>query len=87
MKRMHINNKIVLLGSNINSHTTRQIVNYLMGQNIELMFYCPYSPDLSHNDFFLFPRMMNKMHRQPFTIPEKATKIHKSHFPTKPCFK
>lgn len=30
------------------------------------MFHRPYSPDLSRNDFFIFPRVKHKMHVQRF---------------------
>ena len=36
------------------------------------MTHCPYSSDLSPNDFFLFPNIKNKMRSERFESPEAA---------------
>ena len=43
------------------------------------MSHCPYSPDLSPNDFFLFPFVKNKMRGQRFSTPEEAVEAFKAH--------
>ncbi|KYN35414.1 hypothetical protein ALC56_10249 [Trachymyrmex septentrionalis] len=50
----------------------RQTVDFLSSNNPELMTHCPYSPDLSPNDFFLFPNIKNKMRGERFESPEAA---------------
>ena len=39
---------------------------FLSSNNVELMTHCPYSPNLSSNDFFLFPYIKNKMRGERF---------------------
>ena len=36
-------------------NTTMRATAFLSTQNVDLMIYPPYSPDLAPNDFFLFP--------------------------------
>lgn len=43
------------------------------------MSHCPYSPDLSPNDFFLFPNVKQKMREQRFSSPEEAVEAYKMH--------
>ncbi|EGI62988.1 FLJ37770-like protein [Acromyrmex echinatior] len=53
-------------------YSTRQTIDFLSSKNVELMSHCPYSPDLSPNNFFLFPNIKKKMHGERFESPEAA---------------
>ncbi|EFN80125.1 hypothetical protein EAI_09040, partial [Harpegnathos saltator] len=48
---------IILHHDNDSCHSARQTVDFLSSKNVELMTHCPYSLDLSPNDFFLFPNI------------------------------
>ena len=43
-----------------------------------IMTHCPYSPDLSLNDFFLFPNIKNKMRGERFESPEAAVETFRT---------
>ncbi|CAH2004768.1 unnamed protein product [Acanthoscelides obtectus] len=51
------------------SPITRQ---YLTGENVQLLDHPPYSPDLSPNDFFTFPKIKIRLRGQRFQSPEEA---------------
>ena len=57
---------------NASSHTAHQTIDYLKEENIELMSHCPYSPDLSPNDFVLFANVKQKMRGQRLSSPQEA---------------
>ena len=42
------------------------------------MTHCPYSPDLSPNDFFLFLNIKNKMRVERFESPEAAVETFRT---------
>ncbi|EZA54943.1 Histone-lysine N-methyltransferase SETMAR [Ooceraea biroi] len=44
------------------------------------MTHCPYSPDLSPNDFFLFPNIKYKMRGERFVSPETAVEAFRTLF-------
>ena len=48
-------------------------------QNIDLMSYPPYSPDLTPNDFFLFPYVKNNIRGQRFSLSEEAVDAFRMH--------
>ncbi|CAH1974438.1 unnamed protein product [Acanthoscelides obtectus] len=54
---------------------TRQ---YLTEENVELLDHPPYSPDLSPNDFFTFPKIKNRLRDQRFQSPEEAVDAFKN---------
>ena len=56
----------------------RQTVDFLSSNNVELMTHCLYSPDLSPNDFFLFPNIKNKMRGERFESPEVAVETFRT---------
>lgn len=98
IQEMRKNNKkrrIILHHDNASSHTAHETNDYLKHQKVELMSHCPYSPDLSPNDFFLFPyvKKKKKMRGQRFSSPQEAVDAfenHVSEIPTsewKKCFK
>uniref|UniRef100_A0A1B0CCE3 Zinc finger protein-like 1 homolog n=1 Tax=Lutzomyia longipalpis TaxID=7200 RepID=A0A1B0CCE3_LUTLO len=70
---------IILYHDNANSHASKQTSNYLRSQSIELMPYCPDSPDLSPSDYFFFPNVRRKMRGECFTSPEAAVEAYRSH--------
>ncbi|KAG5338939.1 SETMR methyltransferase, partial [Acromyrmex heyeri] len=51
---------------------------FLSSKNFELMIHCPYSPDLSLNDFFLFPNIKKKMRGERFESPEAAVETFRT---------
>ncbi|CAH1995549.1 unnamed protein product [Acanthoscelides obtectus] len=51
---------IILHQDNASSHTTQKTRQYLREENVELLDHPQYSPDLSSNDFFTFPKIKNK---------------------------
>ena len=53
--------QIIVHRGNASSHTSAQISALLTGQNVALMGHPPYSPDLAHNDFSLFPHIKKKL--------------------------
>ncbi|CAH2003817.1 unnamed protein product [Acanthoscelides obtectus] len=49
-----------------------------MEENVELLDHAPYSPDLSPNDFFTFPKIKNRLRGQRFQSPEEAVDAFKN---------
>ncbi|CAH1956157.1 unnamed protein product, partial [Acanthoscelides obtectus] len=47
-------------------------------ENVELLDHPPYSPDLSPNDFFTFPKIKNRLRGQRFQSPEEAVDAFKN---------
>lgn len=78
LRKTNRNRRIVLHHDNASSHTARRTMAFLKENNIELMTHCPYSPDLSPNDFFLFTKIKKKMRGQRFQTPEAAVEAFKS---------
>ena len=60
LRKTNMRRLIILHQDNASSHTSRQAIEYLNTQNIELMGHPPYSPDLAPNDFSLFSRFKKK---------------------------
>ncbi|CAK1603203.1 unnamed protein product [Parnassius mnemosyne] len=78
---LRINNpkrRIILHHDNASIHTARKTNDFLKQENVELMSHPPYSPDLSPNDFFIFPRMKDLLRGQRFEDPEAAVEAYKS---------
>ncbi|EFN84671.1 hypothetical protein EAI_07801, partial [Harpegnathos saltator] len=63
--------RIILHQDNASSHTSVQKGALLRTEKVELMGHPPYSPDLTPNDFFLFPQIKNKLRGQRFSTPEE----------------
>lgn len=53
--------------------------NSLFEEKNDLMSHCPYLPDLSPGDFFLFVFIKNKMRRHWFSNPKETTESFKSY--------
>jgi len=52
LHRTNRNRRIIFHHDNARCHTAHQTVDFLSSNNVELMTHCPYSPDLSPNNFF-----------------------------------
>lgn len=70
--------RIILHQDNARAHTAARTTEYLNAQNIEIMGHSPYSPDLAPNDFFLIPRVKNKLRGLRFTSAEEAVDAFKN---------
>ncbi|CAH1990304.1 unnamed protein product [Acanthoscelides obtectus] len=64
--------------NNASSHTAQKTRQYLKEENVELLDHPPYSPDLSPNDFFTFPKIKNRLRGQRFQSPEEAVDAFKN---------
>ncbi|CAH1975214.1 unnamed protein product [Acanthoscelides obtectus] len=66
--------RIIVHQDSASSHTTSQ---YLTEESVELLDHPPYSPGLSPNDFFTFPKIKNRLRGQRFQSPEEAVNAFK----------
>lgn len=69
--------RIRLHHDNASSHTARQTIAFLKEQNVEILEHPPYSPDLSPNDFFTFPKIKQRLRGQRYQTPEEAVEAYK----------
>ncbi|CAH1972969.1 unnamed protein product [Acanthoscelides obtectus] len=67
LRKINPEKRIILHQDNASSHTAQETRQYLM----ELLDHPPYSPDLSPNDFFTFPKIKNRLCGQRFQSPEE----------------
>ncbi|CAH2000306.1 unnamed protein product [Acanthoscelides obtectus] len=72
--KMEVKNAIY----NMYSESTPKNKQYLTEENVELLEYPPYSPDLRPNDFFTFPKIKNRLRGQRFQPPEEAVDAFKN---------
>ncbi|CAH1956331.1 unnamed protein product [Acanthoscelides obtectus] len=56
-RKINPERRIILHQDNASSHTAQKIRQYLTEGNVELLDHPPYSPNLSPNDFFTFPKI------------------------------
>lgn len=78
LRKNNRNRRIILHHDNASSHKAGQTMEYLKAKNVELMSHPPYSPDLSPNDFFTFPKLKDKLRGQRFSSPEEAIEAYKN---------
>lgn len=78
LRKSNPNRRIILHHDNASSHTARQTIAFLNQKNVELMDHPPYSPDLSPNDYFTFPRTKDLLRGHRFQGPEEAVEAYKS---------
>lgn len=64
--------RILLHHDNASSHTAKQTIDYLATANVELLGHPPYSPDLAPCDFYLFPKIKEKLRGKRFMDAEEA---------------
>ncbi|CAH1996463.1 unnamed protein product [Acanthoscelides obtectus] len=78
LRKINPERRIILHQDNASSHTAQKTRQYLTEENVELLNHPPYSPDLSPNDFFTFPKIKNRLRGQRFQSPEEAVDAFKS---------
>ncbi|CAG5037521.1 unnamed protein product [Parnassius apollo] len=78
VRKENCNHRIILHHDNASSHTAHRTKEFLEQENIELLDHPPYSPDLSPNDVYTFPKIKNKLRGQRFSSPEEAVDAYKS---------
>ncbi|GBP79093.1 Mariner Mos1 transposase [Eumeta japonica] len=71
--------RIVLHRDNASFHTLAETTRFLEGQKIEVTGHPPYSPDLAPNNFYLFPKVKNKLCGQRFWNREVVVDTFKVH--------
>ncbi|CAH1995216.1 unnamed protein product [Acanthoscelides obtectus] len=77
-RKINPERRINLHQDNASSHTAPKTRQYLTEENVELLDHPPYSPDLSHNDFFTYPKIKNRRPGQSFQSPEEAVDAFKN---------
>ncbi|CAH1954892.1 unnamed protein product [Acanthoscelides obtectus] len=77
LRKINPERSIILHQDNASSHTAQKTSHYLTEENVELLDHPPYSPDLSSNDFFTFPKIKNRLRGQRFQSPEEAVDAFK----------
>ena len=93
LRKKNLNRRIILHHDNVSSHTARLTKDYLDGEKFELLNHPPYSPDLSPNDSFTFPKIKDKLRGKQFQAPEDAVEAYKTAILSTPpsafneCFK
>ncbi|CAH1963441.1 unnamed protein product [Acanthoscelides obtectus] len=78
LRKINPERRIILQQDNASSHTAQKTRQYLTEENVELLDHPPYSPDLSPNDFFTFPKIKNRLRGQKFQSPEEAVDAFKN---------
>lgn len=68
--------RIILHHDNASSHIAGRTTKYLEGEGVELLNPPTYSPDLAPCDFFLFPRIKDKMRGLRFSSAEAAVEAY-----------
>ena len=84
LRKDNPNRRITLHHDNASSHTARVTKSFLEQQNVEVLDHPPYSPDLSPNDFFTFPRIKNMLRGKRFQTSEEAVDAYKTAILTTP---
>ncbi|CAH2000125.1 unnamed protein product [Acanthoscelides obtectus] len=64
LRKINPERRIILHQDNASSHTAQKTRQYLTEENVELLDHPPYSPDLSPNGFFTFPKIMNRLREE-----------------------
>ncbi|CAH1968055.1 unnamed protein product [Acanthoscelides obtectus] len=72
LRKINPERRIILHQDNASSLRAQKTRQYLTEENVELLDHPPYSPDLSPNDFFTFPKIKNRLRGQRFQSPEEA---------------
>ncbi|CAH2002882.1 unnamed protein product [Acanthoscelides obtectus] len=78
IRKINPEGSIILHQDNASSHTAQKTRQYLTEENVELLEHPPYSPDLSPNDLFTFPKIRNRQRGQRFQSPEEAVDAFKN---------
>ncbi|CAH2014898.1 unnamed protein product [Acanthoscelides obtectus] len=72
LRKINPERRIILHQDNASSHVAQKTRQYLTAENVELLDHPPYSPNLSPNDFFTFPKIKNRLCGQRFQSPKEA---------------
>ncbi|CAH1973244.1 unnamed protein product [Acanthoscelides obtectus] len=64
LRNINPKRRIILHQNNASSHTAQKTRQYLTEENVELLDHPPYSPNLSPNDFFTFPKIKNRLREE-----------------------
>ncbi|CAH1993670.1 unnamed protein product [Acanthoscelides obtectus] len=78
LPKIHSERRIILHQDNASSNTPQKTWQYLTEENVDLLDHPPYSPDLSPNDFFTFPKIENILRGQMFQSSEEAADAFKN---------
>ncbi|CAH1992062.1 unnamed protein product [Acanthoscelides obtectus] len=78
LRKINHERRIILHQDNASSHTAQKTRQYLTEENVKLLDHPPYSPDLSSNGFFTFPKIKNRLRGQRFQSPEEAVDAFKN---------
>ncbi|CAH1999182.1 unnamed protein product [Acanthoscelides obtectus] len=78
LRKIDPKRRIILHQDNASSHTAQITRQYLMKENVELLDHPPYSPDLSPNDSFNFPKIKNRLRGKRFQSSEEAVDAFKN---------
>ncbi|CAH1998961.1 unnamed protein product [Acanthoscelides obtectus] len=78
LRKINPERRIILHQDNASSHTAQKTRQYLTEENVELLDHPPYSPYLSPNDFFTFPKIKHRLRGQRFQSPEEAVDAFKN---------
>ncbi|CAH1990411.1 unnamed protein product [Acanthoscelides obtectus] len=70
LRKINPERRIILHQANASSHTAQKTRQYLTEENVELLDHPPYSPDLSPNDFFTFPKIKNRLRGSSIAVDE-----------------
>ncbi|CAH1956314.1 unnamed protein product [Acanthoscelides obtectus] len=76
LRKINPERRIILHQDNLSSHIVQKTV--LTEENVELLYHPPYSPDLSPNYFFTFPKIKNRLRGQSFQSIEEAVDAFKN---------
>lgn len=77
LRKSNPNRRIILHHDNASSHTAGRTREYLKDQNVEILDHPPYSPDLSPNDFYTFPKIKKNLRGHRFQSSEEAVEAYK----------
>ncbi|CAH2009862.1 unnamed protein product [Acanthoscelides obtectus] len=78
LRKIKPERRIILHQDNASSHTAQKTRQYLTEENVELLDHPPYSPDLSPNDFFTFPKIKHRLRGQRFHSAEETVDAFKN---------
>ncbi|CAH1967938.1 unnamed protein product [Acanthoscelides obtectus] len=78
LRKINPERRIILHQDSASSYTAQKTKQYLTEENVELLDHPPYSPDLSPNDFFTFPKTKNRLRGQRYQSPEEAVDAFKN---------
>ncbi|CAH1981727.1 unnamed protein product [Acanthoscelides obtectus] len=78
LRKINHERRIILQKDNASSHTAQKTRQYLAEENVELLHHPPYSPYLSPNDSFTYPKIKNRLRGQRFQSPEEAVDAFKN---------